>query len=77
MTSLIILSTIFLPVLSQACPGCAAAMDSTLGKGFNMSTLFMMAMPFFVIGSIAIGLVVIYQNKQKILNKNTHNQEEE
>ena len=59
-------------VTASACPGCAAAMDATLGRGFNMSTLFMIAMPFLVFGSIAIGIVYIHKN-----NKNYPDQLEE
>ena len=54
------------PKIAAACPGCAAAMDSTLGKGFNMSTLFMMAMPFLVFGSIVAGIVYIQKNNKNL-----------
>jgi hypothetical protein len=36
-----------------------------LGRAFNPSVLFMMAMPFFVVGAIAGGLVYVYRRAQK------------
>lgn len=48
-----------LPAVGEACPGCNAAMDNTVGRGFNMSVLFLMGMPFFVFGAIAVGIVFV------------------
>jgi hypothetical protein len=36
-----------------------------LGRAFNPSVLFMMAMPFFVVGAIAGGLIYAYRRAQK------------
>ena len=51
--------TVFNPALLKACPGCNAALDATLGRGFNMSILFVIAMPFFVVGSVVVGFLFI------------------
>lgn len=55
----------------QACPGCNAALDSTLGQGFNMSILFLMSMPFFVVGAVAGGVIFMVRNK-KVKSVQTH-----
>jgi hypothetical protein len=47
-----------------ACPGCNAALRD-LGRAFNPSVLFMMAMPFAVVGAIAGGLIYAYWRVQK------------
>jgi hypothetical protein len=49
------------PALANACPGCTAAMNGSVSRGFNSSILFMMAMPFLVVGSIAAGLIYTYR----------------
>jgi uncharacterized membrane protein YciS (DUF1049 family) len=48
--------------MTEACPGCNAAMDNTVGRGFNLSVLFLMGMPFFVFGSIAVGIFFVRRN---------------
>jgi len=53
------------PAIAEACPGCNAAMDNTVGRGFNMSVLFLMGMPFFVFGSIAVGIFFVRRNQQR------------
>ncbi len=45
-----------------ACPGCGAALGATVGRGFNMSIYFLMAMPFLVFGSIITGVVWAKRN---------------
>jgi hypothetical protein len=40
-----------------------------LGRAFNPSVLFMMAMPFLVFGAIAGGLVYAYRRAQKNTDK--------
>lgn len=50
------------PGIVEACPGCNAAMDNTVGRGFNLSVLFLMGMPFFVFGSIAVGIFLVRRN---------------
>ncbi len=59
------------PMAATACPGCNFAMDNAVGRGFNMSILFMMAMPFFVVGSMVVGLF-IYRRSQYNHTINSH-----
>jgi len=65
------LMVILNPLIATACPGCNFAMDNTVGRGFNMSILFMMAMPFFVVGSMVVGLL-IYRRSQYNHTINLH-----
>jgi len=46
------------PLPALACPGCNGFLNSELGFGFNTSILFMMAMPFTVVGGVAVGIVM-------------------
>ncbi len=64
-----ILSTFFLTLAAavllhalpaQACPGCNV-LNGDLGLGFNTSILFMMAMPFTVVGGVAAGIILLYR----------------
>jgi len=55
---------LFSPLAVQACPGCGVANDSTVGQGFNMSIVFLMAMPFIVFGTVAGGLIYYHQRKK-------------
>jgi preprotein translocase subunit SecG len=55
--------TMLNPHILAACPGCSAALTGSISRGFNMSILFLMAMPFFVVGSIVVGLVFVYRSK--------------
>jgi hypothetical protein len=57
------------PAAAFACPGCNAAVTDQLGRAFNPSVLFMMAMPFAVVGAIASGLVYAYRQAQKRINQ--------
>jgi len=59
------------PAASFACPGCNA-LNNSLGRAFNPSVLFMMAMPFAVVGSIAGGLFYAYRRAQKQINQQDH-----
>lgn len=54
-----LIAAILSPVSLQACPGCSAALDATVGRGFNLSILFLMTMPFLVLAGILGGLVFI------------------
>ncbi|RMF69072.1 MAG: hypothetical protein D6743_02505 [Calditrichaeota bacterium] len=56
----------------QACPGCNSILDGTLGYGFNMSTLFLMAMPFFVAGSMVLGFVFVKRITKEHLETRRH-----
>ena len=48
----------------HACPGCGAALNGEISHGFNLSVLYMMAMPFIVFGGVAIGIVYITRQSQ-------------
>ena len=50
-TSVLILVMLVAPISLEACPGCKD-LDDPIGKGFNWSILFMIAMPFTVFGII-------------------------
>ncbi len=64
-TAVTILISITASVL-HACPGCGAALNGQISHGFNLSVLYMMAMPFIVFGGVAIGIVyVTRQNRTK------------
>jgi len=52
---------IAMPEFVHACPGCNAALNNSVGFGFNTSILFMMAMPFIVAGAIGVGLIYTYR----------------
>ena len=54
-----------------ACPGCNAALGATVGRGLNLSVLFMIAMPFLVTGSIVAGVFYI---RRSWPNEPTHSQ---
>ncbi|MFQ5652040.1 MAG: hypothetical protein ACE5IY_19075 [bacterium] len=59
-----LLVVILVPQVSVACPGCNAIENGSVGRGFNLSVLFMMAMPFFVASSIVVGLILIGRSKE-------------
>ncbi|NIR47122.1 hypothetical protein GWO43_01350 [candidate division KSB1 bacterium] len=65
------------PLLVHACPGCGAALDSTLGRGFNMSIVFLMAMPFLVFGTIVVGVIFVYRSHQNKAQSAAQNQIED
>ena len=66
--AVMILISITAPAL-HACPGCGAALNGEISHGFNLSVLYMMAMPFIVFGGVAIGIV--YVTKQNRTKANT------
>ena len=48
---------LLIPIDVQACPLCVESLkDSNLGRGFNTSILFLLMMPFALVGSIGGGL---------------------
>ena len=48
---------LLIPIDVQACPLCVEALKgSELGRGFNTSILFLLVMPFALVGSIGGGL---------------------
>ncbi len=65
----------------MACPGCNSILGNLVGRGFNLSVLFLMAMPFLVAGSIALGIVFMARkprnSDQSLLPNKQANQTEE
>lgn len=53
------------PVVTYSCPGCKAALNGSVGRGFNFSILFLMAMPFLIVGAIAVGLIYAHRQTYK------------
>ena len=64
-----LLISITAPAL-HACPGCGAALNGEISHGFNLSVLYMMAMPFIVFGGVAIGIVYVTRQSQTKTNLN-------
>jgi len=60
---------LLLPSASRACPGCAQAVSGALGNGFNHSILFLMAMPFTVVGGVALCLLVLHRRHRSAMVK--------
>ena len=56
-----VMATILNPLVIEACPGCNTALTGSIGRGFNMSILFLMAMPFFIVGSIVASLIFMHR----------------
>lgn len=52
------------PIAIEACPGCKT-LDDPIGKGFNWSILFMVAMPFTVFGLIG-GTIFLQWNGYRL-----------
>jgi len=67
LTLLLIVITVF-PELAQACPNCKEAYmadgQSPVSSGFNASIVFMMIMPFVVIGGFALRLWLAQRRRQ-------------
>ncbi|MDZ7267300.1 MAG: hypothetical protein ONB48_08220 [candidate division KSB1 bacterium] len=57
--ALLFVGVLLLPQASLACPGCAQAASGALGRGFNTSILFLMAMPFAIVGGVALCLFLL------------------
>ena len=55
---------LIVPVSLEACPGCKN-LDDPINKGFNWSILFMMAMPFTVVGLIG-GTIFLHWNGYRL-----------
>ena len=52
----------FVPAVVLACPACSKALEGTdVGAGFNASILFMIIMPFALVGVMAGGLSYRYR----------------
>ncbi len=63
-TSVLILVMLVAPMSLEACPGCKD-LDDPIGKGFNWSILFMIAMPFTVFGLIG-GAIFLQWNGYRL-----------
>jgi len=63
-TSVLILVMLVAPMSLEACPGCKD-LDDPIGKGFNWSILFMIAMPFTVFGLIG-GTIFLQWNGYRL-----------
>ncbi len=59
-TSVLVLILFVGPVCVEACPGCKT-LDDPIGKGFNWSVLFLMAMPFTVFACIGGTIFLHYR----------------
>jgi hypothetical protein len=55
---------LIVPTYLEACPGCKT-LDDPIGKGFNWSVLFMMAMPFTVFGVIGSTIFLHYRRANR------------
>ena len=62
--SVLILVMLVAPISLEACPGCKD-LDDPIGKGFNWSILFMIAMPFTVFGLIG-GTIYLHFNGNRL-----------
>ncbi|MCY3742589.1 MAG: hypothetical protein OXH00_16360 [Candidatus Poribacteria bacterium] len=62
--SVLILVMLIAPMSLEACPGCKT-LDDPIGKGFNWSILFMIAMPFTIFGIIG-GTIFLQWNGYRL-----------
>ena len=62
--SVLIFVMLIVPTSLEACPGCKN-LDDPIGKGFNWSILFMIAMPFTVFGVIG-GTIFLQWNGYRL-----------
>ncbi len=62
--SVLILAMFSVPMSVDACPACKT-LDDPIGKGFNWSILFMIAMPFTVFGIIG-GTIFLQWNGYRL-----------
>ena len=61
-----------IPVAAQACPSCVEALKgSGVGRGFNASILFLLGMPFVLVGSIGGGLF-FYLRRHSLSGQKQH-----
>jgi hypothetical protein len=58
-----VVATGLLPALSHACSVCWGA-DDALAHGLNVSILFLMSMPFLIVGSI-VGVLLVARRQHK------------
>ena len=62
--SLLMVAMLIVPTYLEACPACKT-LDDPMGKGFNWSILFMMAMPFTVFGVIGGTIFLHYRRANR------------
>ena len=62
--TLLIVVMLIGPTYLEACPGCKT-LDDPIGKGFNFSILFMMAMPFAVFTVIGGTIFLHYRRANR------------
>jgi hypothetical protein len=66
--TILFVATSLLPELAQACPNCKEAYmsdgQSPVSSGFNTSIVFMMIMPFVVMGGFALRLWLVQRRRQ-------------
>lgn len=62
--TLLIVVMFLVPTYLEACPACKT-LDDPIGKGFNFSILFMVAMPFAVFGLIG-GTIFLQWNGYRL-----------
>ena len=62
--ALLIVIMLTVPTYLEACPACKT-LDDPIGKGFNWSILFMMAMPFTVFGVIGSTIFLHYRRANR------------
>ena len=62
--SVLIFVMFIVPTVLEACPACKT-LDDPIGKGFNWSILFMIAMPFTVFGLIG-GTIFLQWNGYRL-----------
>ena len=62
--SLLIVVMLIGPTYLEACPGCKT-LDDPIGKGFNSSILFLIAMPFTVFGVIGGTIFLHYRRANR------------
>ena len=64
--SVLIFVMLIVPTYLEACPACKT-LDDPIGKGFNWSILFLMAMPFTVFGVIGGTVYLQYRRANRKL----------
>jgi hypothetical protein len=64
-----------IPTVVSACPACNLIEDPIF-RGFNWSILFLMAMPFTVVGIIGGGVFYVYKRANKVGNQTLRSDEE-
>ena len=56
---------VWAPIDAQACPVCWDSSEDLISRAMNWSILFLMAMPFTIVGSIGGWLVYKYRRSSK------------